>query len=205
MNPNFNEMKKMLLSLAVLFVAGSAFAQEYPKNIFGVRAGLNVGTLTLKVDNLRESTVSRASFHAGISDQIRLVPNLPLYLETGLYVTQKGGKVEGGTANPLYLQIPLLVNYHIYVSNRLSIQPFTGIYYAVGVAGKLKYMGEEADYFGVRGLAKRSDLGIRLGAGVSYGHGYLALGYDFGLLNTCRSSICKLRTGCFTLTLGYNF
>lgn len=205
MNPNFNAMKKMLLSLAILVVAGSAAAQEYPKNIFGIRAGMNVSRLTLKVENLSESFDSRVSFHAGISDQIRLVPNLPLYLETGIYVTQKGGFYEGIKANPLYLQIPLLVNYHIAIGERLSIDPFAGIYYAVGVAGNLKYMGEKADYFGEYGLADRSDFGIRVGAGLSFGHGYLGLGYDFGLLNTCRDAYYKLHTGCFTLTLGYNF
>lgn len=150
-------MKKFVLILASLFAAGSVLAQEYPKNILGIRAGMNVSNLTLKVDNLSESADSRVSFHAGFSDQIRLARNLPLYLETGLYITQKGANIGGIKANPLYFQIPLLVNYHILLGDGWSIVPFAGIYYAVGVCGKFKYQGEKADYFGAQGLVDRSD------------------------------------------------
>lgn len=205
MYPNNKAMKKFVLTLATLLVAGSALAQEYPKNILGIRAGMNVSNLRLRLDNFSESADSRVSFHAGVSDQILLVANLPLYLETGLYVTQKGANIEGLKANPLYIQIPLLINYQIHLRDRWSIDPFAGIYYAVGVCGRIKGASEKADYFGAEGVADRSDFGLRLGVGVRYGHGYLGLGYEIGLLNTCRVSSLKLRNSCFTLTLGYTF
>ena len=39
-------MKKLLLALVgVMFMAGNAVAQDYEKNIYGVRAGLNLNTM----------------------------------------------------------------------------------------------------------------------------------------------------------------
>ncbi len=203
-------MKKLIFSLFGFTVLFQAAAQNYEKNISGIRVGMNVSTLIERYDVGSYTTGSRTSFHAGISDQILLTSDLPLYLETGLYITQKGGRNDNLKFSPLYLQIPLLINYHIFVGNRLSIDPFAGVYYALGVGGKIKYSSElyeeyEEDYFGRGGMAKRSDLGLRFGVGLSWRDAYLGLGYELGLMDTRKAGMDKLKNGCFTLTVGYNF
>lgn len=57
-------MKKLLLTLVVAAVAaGSAMAQNYDKNIFGVRAGLNVSNVSMDYF----APKSKAGFHvAGV-------------------------------------------------------------------------------------------------------------------------------------------
>lgn len=77
-------MKKYTLLLLVLLLTGNARAQQYEKNILGVRAGLNVSKLTVSVEDMRISTGWRTGFHFAVSDQVLLTRRLPLYLETGV-------------------------------------------------------------------------------------------------------------------------
>lgn len=82
-------MKKLLLTLVVAAVAaGSAMAQNYEKNIFGVRAGLNVSNVSMDYF----APKSKAGFHVAGVYQRLLTGSLPLYLETGLQVSQKDVK-----------------------------------------------------------------------------------------------------------------
>ena len=187
----------------LLFSAVSTLsAQE--KNIFGVRAGLNIASLTIPDG---ASTNSKAGFQIGVSYERNLAEALPLYLETGLYYTGKGGKAGEAKLNLGYLQIPVLVNYHWNVAGDVSIQPFAGLYYAFGIHGKGKAGGEKADLFGDEGGMSRSDVGLRIGAGVNFlKHYYAGLGYDLGFLNTIKESdAATMRTGTFFIQVGYRF
>lgn len=194
-------MKKLLCALLLLSSVATLSAQE--KNIFGVRAGLNIASLTVPDG---ASTNSKAGFQVGFSYERNLVDALPLYLETGLYFTGKGGKAGGAKLNLGYLQVPVLVNYHWSVSDNATIQPFAGLYYAFGIHGKGKAGGEKADLFGDEGGMRRSDLGVRLGAGVNFLKRYYAgLGYDIGVLNTIKEDLATMRTGTFFIQVGYKF
>lgn len=203
-------MKKILAILAVLLLTDAALAQNFEKNIFGIRAGLNLSSLSASIEGLSVSTSSRTGFFVAVSDQILLSSGLPLYLETGLGISSRGGKADEMTMRPLYLQIPLLINYHIDIRNIVSIQPFAGLYYGLGIAGKAKGGGEKADIFGEDSGLKRSDLGVRLGAGVGWNRLYFGLSYDIGCLNQLKSKLVEgmdltLRNSCFTISIGYNF
>lgn len=197
-------MKKLFLSILALGLALSVAAQE--KLILGVRAGLNVASLSASEGG--GSTSSKLSFQVGGSVQYNVAESLPLYLESGLYFTGKGGKAGDAKINLVYLQIPVLVNYHIGLrGSGVDIVPYAGLYYGLGIHGKGKVGDEKADLFGDEGGVKRSDLGIRIGAGVEFLKSYYAgLGYDFGLTNTLKDSDdAKLRTGCFFFQVGYRF
>ena len=99
-------MKKLFFALVgVVMMASSAFAQNFEKNIYGVRAGMNVANMS--VQGLSPS--SKVGFHVAGVYQRLLMESQPLYLETGLQISQKGFKMEflGGkqTVNPLYLEM----------------------------------------------------------------------------------------------------
>lgn len=200
-------MKKTLLLLTALLLAGAALAQNYEKNILGVRAGLNLSSLSISGGGLSISTDSRAAFHVAVVDQILLCNKLPFYLETGLAFSSRGGKVDGMSFRPSYLQIPVLVNYHFNIKDIVTIQPFAGLYYGFGIGGKIKIGDEKGDIFGDEGGLKRSDLGVRLGAGVVWNRIYFGLGYDIGCLNLAKESDGegKMRNNCFSISVGYNF
>ena len=157
-------MKKVLLIMAAILLANAVSAQNYEKNILGVRAGLNLSSYSISAGGASISTDSRASFHVAVTDQILLCNKLPFYLETGLAFSSRGGKVDGVSFRPSYLQIPVLVNYHFNIKDIVTIQPFAGLYYGLGIGGKVKVGDEKGDIFGDEGGLKRSDLGVRLGA-----------------------------------------
>lgn len=204
-------MKKTLLILAALLLANALRAQNYEKNILGVRAGLNLSSLSASAGRVSASTDSRAAFHVAVTDQILLCRTLPLYFETGLTFSSRGGKVDDVSFRPAYLQIPVLINYHFNIRDVVSIQPFAGLYYGIGIGGKVKAGSEKGDIFGDKGGFKRSDLGVRLGAGVVWKSIYFGLGYEIGCLNLLNSGLSsdngdlKFRNNCFTLSVGYNF
>lgn len=111
-------MKKILLCLLALAAGLTAFGQN--ESSFGVRAGLNVTNLRLSEGGLSMSLDSRASYHVGFVYQQPMLRMLPLYFETGFYLSGRGASVEAsdldlGVAgkvkfNMLYLQLPAMVS-----------------------------------------------------------------------------------------------
>ena len=184
---------------------------------WGVRLGMNVSKLRFSGD--REyygDEKSKAGFQVGVACHIAVSRQLPLFVESGLYMINKGGKQKEDDYEDKYklwyLELPVVMSYHIDVQD-FSIQPFFGVYYALGIGGKdkAKFDGEEKDYdvFGkengeYNGL-KRSDFGLRVGCGVEFSHLYLSLGYDAGLTNISQFDGEKCKTGSFLISLGYNF
>lgn len=217
-------MKKYTLILFVLLLAGNARAQQYEKNILGVRAGLNVSKLAVSAEDMRLSTGWRTGFHFAVSDQVLLTRKLPLYLETGVDFSSRGGKIALAqygevyrtTPRPFYLQVPLLVNCHFNVRDLLTIQPFAGIYGGVGLRGRMEfdYLGKE-ELFGDRGMLYRLDFGVRAGVGFTVKRIYLGVSYDIGCMNQfkgteffgyeTRVSEVRIQNDCLTVMIGYNF
>ncbi len=214
-------MKKLffITLAAIVAVAGSANAQDYQKNILGVRAGMNISKITASNGGMSASTSSLVGFNIGVSDQFLLLKSKPLYLETGLYFSTKGGKVnynietEGGgydystKMTPMYLQIPLLINYHFAINDKFSVQPAVGAYYAFGICGKVKEDGEKENIFSKNGF-KRSDVGLRFGVNFGYDKFILGVSYDLGLSNIAQGSDSedgKFKNRVFAINLGYNF
>lgn len=223
---NFKVMKKFILCLLAVAASMSAFGQG---RVMGVRAGLNVTSIDLSAGSNSFSFDSRASYNVGFAYQQPLLRTLPLYLETGLYLTGRGGSVNTSNFdlgfdeelsgkvkfNMLYLQVPVVVSWHFNVRS-VSIQPLAGVFYGFGIHGKAKFKGEKADLFKSTDLGdgaeeeamfKRSDLGLRFGANVTFRKHYnVSLGYDLGLLNILKDADeVKAKNGSFFVSLGYNF
>lgn len=224
-------MKKLFFALAgVILVASSAVAQNYEKNLYGVRAGLNVASL---LDQGME-VHSKTGFHiAGVYQRL-LTESLPLYLETGLQLSQKGYKVqfyERESYNAMYLEIPVMVNYKFYIKDKVAIYPSFGVYYALGIGGKYKgesmnseeYGTEKYDMFGSKGFMKRSDFGLRFSATAEWRKFAFSLGYEFGFVDVAKNAepgssdyddeyygggdynFGEMKTGNIFISIGYNF
>lgn len=85
-------MKKFLLIVVATMFVGTISAQDWQKNIFGIRAGANFSNLTFKSSGSISGDI-RPSFHAGFNYERLLLNNIPLYLESGLYYSNKGYKL----------------------------------------------------------------------------------------------------------------
>lgn len=216
-------MKKLFFALVgVAMVASSTVAQNYEKNIYGVRAGMNVANVS--IEGL--SSNSRIGFHAAGVYQRLLMESNPLYLETGLQISQKGFKLElfeeKRVMNSLYVEIPVMINYKFNIKDIITLYPSAGFYYALAVAGKnkseLEGVEEKLDLYGNNGSLKRSDFGIRFSATAEWKRFVFSLGYEFGIINVCKDSVwgyvddvefeiapMKVKTGNFFLSVGYNF
>lgn len=186
----------------------SRYADEH--NIYyGLRLGLALATVNSDDDEL-DGGGMQAGLNVGALIGFQLSPTAPVYLETGLYYTEKGGKgyVDGKkfTYDLNYLEMPILIKYKYDLDSDMSVQPFAGGYLAMGVGGKVKNYGDRqtsssfsSDYF------KRFDGGLRFGCGFEYQIIYAEMAYEFGLANICHSDFESSHNGCFYINCGVNF
>lgn len=161
------------------------------------------------LDGSKVKTGLNVGFVAGT----QMVHGTPLYVEGGLYYTEKGGKSGSGsdkfTYNMNYLEVPLVLKYKFYPASDFTIEPFMGGYVSCGVGGKIKDFNNRAAYssFGDKYADnfRRFDAGIKLGCGVGFDIFYLGASYDIGLANVGKDSFQDTHTGCFNLDFGINF
>ena len=146
---------------------------------------------------------------------ISLSQYTPLYFETGLMYTEKGGK-QGSGNNKItyalnYLEVPLLVKYMYSPDGHFAVQPYLGGYLACGVSGKIKNVHDRAAYnsFGddMEGLPRfqRFDGGLKFGCGVSYDVLYADICYSYGLSNISHDYFDSSHNSVFSLNIGVNF
>jgi len=189
---------------------------------FGIRAGLNFANASFSSDEYSVSPKSRTTFHVGVIADIPLMQSL--YIQTGLYLQNKGCKEEYSrettTAKPMYLEIPILASYRYNFSDAAQLQINFGPYLAYGIGGKIKSESdgesEEEDFFGSYDDSdnagyKRFDMGLQVGAGVTFAsHYYVGVAYQFGLVNTKDlpsnyDGDYSVKNKNWMISLGYNF
>ena len=195
-------MKKLFLALVatMLFVGGAAAQEKFEEQSIGVRAGLNISKV--KTDGVTYD--GTAGFHVGGVYQRLLTKSIPLYLETGLYLTQKGFKVDGNNkASAFYFEVPVLVNYKFTAGQEFVLYPSAGLYYGLGFAGKWKSADVKFDSFGDGGLLERSDLGFRVSFTGEWRQFAASAGFDYSLFDAGKDGKMKNRT--FFISVGYNF
>ncbi len=218
-------MKKTLLLLVCAISALTASAQRAESSsssffsteradqpvTFGIRGGVNFAKQSISSDGYSFSLKSNVGFNVGVSVDIPILESF--YLQSGLYYTVKGYKLEGEDyeyeeaatekVNPSYLEIPILASYRYNFSDRTQLQINFGPYVACGIAGKYKFGDEEVDYFDDEN--KRFDAGLAFGAGMTFGHIFVGLNYDLGLTNTLKDSEESFKNRCLSINVGYNF
>ncbi len=230
-------MKKTMLLLLALVATVSASAQYYPDgrpipprhrydndrgyhrsshrlsddSYFGLRLGMAVATVRSDAANLNGSD-SRTGLDLGFVAGTRITRTAPLYFESGLSYTEKGGKgtYEGDkfTYRLDYLELPLLIKYKCDVARDVTIEPYAGGFLALGVGGKVKDYGKREAYSSFsseNGSFRRFDGGLRIGCGVSFNMLYAGLSYDVGLANVGHYDFEDTRTGSLNLHVGVTF
>lgn len=178
-------------------------------NYYGLRLGAGFSTVNSDDPRLDGGT-AQTGLNLGVAAGFQMVHSSPLYFETGLYYTEKGGKGthenKKFTYNLNYLEVPLLMKYAIPFEQRGSIQPFVGGYLACGVGGQIKDYGNRQAFSSFDNDAfKRFDGGLRIGCGVQYDIVYAEAAYEFGLANICNDSFDTSHNRCLYLNVGVNF
>ncbi len=230
-------MKKyLIMTLAALTLSATAGAQAYKNsryynertghldysqrhndsffgqsaNYYGLRIGPSFSTVNSDDDNL-DGGKSQTGLNVGAVVGFSLSPQAPLYLETGLFYNEKGGKKNLSNGKKMtydlnYLEMPVVVKYAIEMDGGFSIQPFAGGYFACGVGGKIRnYRDRVAESSFSSQYFKRFDAGLRLGCGIGYDMLYADLSYDIGLANICHDEFDRSHNGCLSLNFGVNF
>lgn len=178
---------------------------------YGLRLGLSVATVNSDNSSLDYSDAT-TGLNLGFVAGMQLSYSVPLFLESGLYYTEKGGKGTSSsysqkfTCNLHYLEVPIVVKYQYFVNNDFAIQPFAGGYLACGVGGKIKnYQAREAFNSFSDDTFQRFDGGLRIGCGISFQSLYMDMGYDFGLADIGHGDFDSTHTGSFMVNIGVNF
>jgi len=179
----------------------------------GTYVGLRLGPSFSKVYSADPYLDGRmkTGVNVGVALGLPVSYQAPLFLETGLYYSEKGGKgkVEGAQFryNLGYLELPLVLKYQIFLNRKLSLQPYLGAYGAVGVSGRIKDFQEREAYtsFGNSDYSfRRGDGGIRLGCGVGYDMVYAELNFDWGLANISHNMFDESKNRSVSLNFGVN-
>ncbi len=212
-------MRKTLLAMLAIAMSLPALAQyhhaggnDYPSErsrYYGLRLGLALATVNSDAAELDGGRV-QAGLNIGAVAGFQLSAAAPVYLETGLYYTEKGGKGDRTgtkiTFNLNYLEVPIVAKYIYNFTDEFSIQPFLGGYLALGVSGKTKDWANRTRYASFSGERfQRFDGGLRIGCGAEYQMIYLEMAYDIGLSNVCHDDFDGSHTRSFNINLGVNF
>ena len=212
-------MKKFLMAIVAVLFAAPSFAQISSGGFsltestvyYGMRMGLNVSNLTGDTDGF---SGSKAGLNLAGVVGIRVSDSTPIFLESGLYFTQRGAKKNKNTyANLNYLEIPVLLKYGIQATDEIAVLPFIGPTFSYGIGGKEKlgdgaskddsFSNDNADF-------KRLDAGIKIGCGAEYNKLYLEMGYQFGITNIAdwplaNGDDASAHNGAFFFNVGVNF
>ena len=202
-----------LTATAQTYSGSSFYDRENPMGTgsmyYGFRIGPTFSTVNSDDANL-DGGNSQTGLTLGAVMGFQLSDDIPLFLETGLSYTEKGGKKtltgKKMTYDLNYLEIPILVKYIYDIDGHFSVQPLFGGYLSYGISGKIKNFGERhaQDSFSDTTF-KRFDGGLRIGCGVGYDLFYADLSYDIGLGNICHDTFDTSHNGCLYLNFGVNF
>lgn len=176
---------------------------------FGLRLGMNASHVSSDSPVLDGNGV-KTGLNLGFAAGTQLTYRAPIFLESGLYYSQKGGKSGSGqdkfTYDLNYLEVPLLIKYKHFVGNQTSIQPYAGGYLAIGTDGSIKNYGSRTAFSSYDdGYFNRFDGGLKLGCGVGFNMLYVDASYDIGLSNIGQDDFNDTHNGCFTINIGVNF
>ena len=183
---------------------------------YGLRLGLSFATVNNSEIKEYDAPSSRTGLNLGAVIGYQLSPSAPVYLESGLFYTEKGGRNNNIPSQKIdynlnYLEVPILVKYCFDIDGEFSIQPYLGGYLSYGVSGKIKHHNNndlDSRYIEKAFSDKyfqRFDGGLRFGCGAEYEMLYAELSYELGLANIGRDEFEKTHNSCFYLNIGVNF
>lgn len=198
---------KTILSIAVMFVLSTAYAQS----VRGVRGGVNINNISNSFGGPMNESASLQSYHFGLMANI---PFTLFSLNTSFLVTGKGARVTHGSAegsgdyyiaetNPIYLEVPVTFNLNLHFGDFSGFYIGAGPYGAMGIGGTNRVNGRvEGTEFGEKnkinyttdasktldvnkgeayGTLRKFDYGATFNAGVFLSRLHVGVFYDYGL------------------------
>jgi len=197
-------MKKFLMAIVAVLFAAPSFAQYSSGGFslsestvyYGVRMGLNVANISGDYTDMG----SKAGFNFGAVLGLRVSQTTPIFLESGVYYTERGAKEGSAKVGLTYLEVPLLIKYGIQATDEIAVLPYVGPAFGFGVAGKIK-PGNASSY----DVFNRPDVGFKIGCGAEYNMLYLELGYQIGMANILDSDNDTAHGNAFFVNFGVNF
>lgn len=200
-------MKKLLISIVAALMAAPSFAQyssggfELDKEslYYGVRFGGTIASVSGDA-----SVGSKVGLTLAGVVGLRVSSTAPVFLESGLYYTQRGAKEDDIEITHNNLEIPLLVKYGFKATDDIAILPFIGPYFAYAVSSDWKYKGKDSDQV-AHFRPNRNNMGFKFGCGAEYNKIYLELGYQFGITNFWDSDEFTAHNNALFLNFGLNF
>jgi hypothetical protein len=196
-------MKKILFTVAVLCIAGAAFAQT----TYGVKLGPNFSSMSNKVDGHKETLKMIVGLSGGVYANIPIAPEF--YIQPSLMYEGKGAKAkdsdEDGKVRLNYLTLPIDLLFKPQMPNGsgswiIGVGPYLGY----GFSGKYSEGGGDP-FKGDFGL-KRFDAGANVQLGYEMANGFnIGLNAELGLLNLVDNgdSDNSARNTSFGVMVGY--
>jgi len=229
-------MKNICRLLIALFFLSATFvlsAQESPFS-FGVKAGFNISNTSFEVDEFHgyKKKEPKPGFNVGITAGYAFTKAFSV--QSGVSYTTKGVKAKGFTQwiptgqeywehrfNMGYLQLPLMAQYTLRITDDFNFFFQAGPYIAYGISGKTtsKYRfydlndkpneKEKTDVFDDDGL-KRFDWGLTAGLGTELNRIFIVFNYELGLVDISGNKSLLPNNPAFkhrntSLSFGYRF
>ncbi len=219
-------MKKIYLLTLVLLFTIRLSAQGIDSPWWGVRAGINFSNLSSEY----YSTDYLTGFSVGAAYHYPLSKSIPIYIESGLYLQQRGARdngflVESGSRSKLTtyeMEVPLLLGCRVVLPRGWAMYGAVGLYYSVAFDGSFEIGDVEFNPYSYemlqtlrdsepqsQQLLHRSDFGVRVDISATYREYLFGITFDGGLLNLYSPSLRDVGyvafASCFTLQVGYNF
>jgi len=212
-------MKKTIIILCTLFLSASAIAQ-HQKVKLGIKAGLNLATLTFDESELDSS--SKAGFTAGVMIEIPMTKKFSLQPE--ILYSQQGTKTSfsdsdvtnsnyESTIKLNYLNIPVMLKY--YVIEGLSVQagPQIGILLKANNKYKDNFLGyDNQESFDLKEYSSGIDTSVNVGLGYQFKDKfYTDLRYNISYSNVFKDGDTNhfidndMKNRVLQITIGYFF
>jgi Outer membrane protein beta-barrel domain len=189
-----------------LCTAGTAMAQPA---VFGVKAGINLATVTFDPEPDEDVLDRRTGFVGGLFVVVPASDRLGFQGE--VLFSQKGASEDGGAGDLAldYLEVPLLLRVGTASPLETSFHAFAGP--SIGLRLRARVTAEtfdgETEDEDIADDVKGFDFGVVAGAGVNFGRFTLDGRYTWGLnnLNSLEDDEMKLRNRVFSIMAGVRF
>lgn len=203
-------MKKILTAILALVITLPMSAQYYrggskidKSNLYyGARFGLTMANTSGDIDLGTKTGMTLAGV---LGIQVSSVT--PMFIESGLYYTQRGGKGNFMDAkwdtNLNYLELPFLIKYGIKTNSDFALLPFVGPYFSYAFGGKTKINGDKHSSFRDH-YFHHPDMGFKLGCGVEYNMVYMEAGFQVGVADISDTDE-STHGNAFFVNFGVNF
>lgn len=213
-------MKKVFAVIAALVLAVPSFAQyssggfdlDKENLYYGVRIGMTGATLSGDAAEVKDLGSKVGLTLAGIIG-LHISKTAPVFLESGLYYTERGAKKDKFSVSYNNLEIPVLVKYGLKATDEIALLPFVGPVFSYAISGKYKYSdggtSVEVGAFDEKkwpngNALKRANMGFKLGCGAEYNNLYLEAGYQFGITDISKGDD-GIHSNALFVNFGVNF